>query len=187
MAVVGDEGSDGGDAALCPSPYIAALVNEWAYAAEVLLHGNPSGLDNTVSTYGNIMRYSRDTAVLGLREGGVDRMTLVPQLTVLITNTKIPRSTKDLVGRVGSLYSRHPQIVKPIFDAIHGISCSFWDLARSEANDPVHFAETMRLLIDWNQMLLCMLHVSHPSIEDICGITKAAGLSSKLTGAGAVN
>ena len=28
-----------------------AVINDWAFCAETLFHGNPSGLDNTVSTY----------------------------------------------------------------------------------------------------------------------------------------
>ena len=30
------------------------LVNEWAYCGETLIHGTPSGVDNTISTYGKI-------------------------------------------------------------------------------------------------------------------------------------
>lgn len=34
-----------------PSKSHLPLINDWAYAAEMLFHGAPSGLDNTVSTY----------------------------------------------------------------------------------------------------------------------------------------
>ncbi len=45
---VGDPLFDGG---FHPDAKFRALVNEWAFCAETLFHGSPSGLDNTVSTY----------------------------------------------------------------------------------------------------------------------------------------
>lgn len=39
--------------------HIAEEVNHWAFIAEKILHGNPSGLDNSVAVYGGALAYTR--------------------------------------------------------------------------------------------------------------------------------
>lgn len=40
-----------------PSSSELELINSWAYAGETVLHGTPSGLDNTVSCYGGAIKF----------------------------------------------------------------------------------------------------------------------------------
>lgn len=37
----------------------AEEVNRWAFIGEKILHGNPSGVDNTVSVFGGALAYIR--------------------------------------------------------------------------------------------------------------------------------
>jgi len=34
-------------------------VNRWAFVAEKVLHGNPSGVDNSVAVFGGALAYTR--------------------------------------------------------------------------------------------------------------------------------
>lgn len=38
---------------------MAEEVNRWAFVAEKILHGNPSGVDNSVAVYGGALAYTR--------------------------------------------------------------------------------------------------------------------------------
>jgi hypothetical protein len=37
----------------------AEEVNRWAFVGEKILHGNPSGVDNSVSVFGGALAYTR--------------------------------------------------------------------------------------------------------------------------------
>lgn len=103
------------------------VINGWAFAAEVLLHGSPSGLDNTVSCHGGLVRFTRKVVA----EGEFENIRDVPKLDILLTNTKVPRSTKALVAGVKALLEANRPVVQPIFDSIEAISLGF--LAAIEA------------------------------------------------------
>lgn len=106
------------------SPAEAALtvINGWAFASEILLHGSPSGLDNTTSCFGGLVRFSR--------KGGekFENITGVPPLHILLVNTKVPRSTKALVAGVRVLHDAYTDAVTPILDSMNNIALKFLSL-----------------------------------------------------------
>ena len=44
---------------LQPESTFLSIINDWAYASEILLQGTPSGLDNTTSCYGGLVKFAR--------------------------------------------------------------------------------------------------------------------------------
>ena len=108
-----------------PCDAARALINGWAHAAECVLHGTPSGLDNAVSCHGRAMRLGRSTPGAPLTFEPVEHF---PPIRVLLTNTLVPRRTRQQVAKVRSLHETHPRITTSIFEAIASIADAFLDL-----------------------------------------------------------
>ena len=106
------------------SPGTLEVINAWAFVGEILIHGTPSGLDNTTSCYGGMVKFQRT-------EGGskFENLKHVPPLNMLLINTKVPRSTKALVAGVKVLYESFSTVVSPIFASIEAITNDFLQLS----------------------------------------------------------
>uniref|UniRef100_A0A8I3S398 Mevalonate kinase n=1 Tax=Canis lupus familiaris TaxID=9615 RepID=A0A8I3S398_CANLF len=152
------------------------LINKWAFQGERMIHGNPSGVDNTISTWGGALRY---------QQGKISSIKRLPALKILLTNTKVPRSTKALVASVRSRLLKFPEIVAPLLTSINAISleCERTLEEMASAPAPEHYL-VLEELIDINQHHLNALGVGHASLDQLCQVTMAHGLHSKLTGAG---
>ncbi|AAW46333.1 hypothetical protein CNBK1800 [Cryptococcus deneoformans B-3501A] len=160
------------------------LVDGWAFLAEKVLHGNPSGIDNAVAVRGGAVAFTRS---VGGKQGGMDGLFEFSSVRLLLTNTLVPRDTKTLVAGVSAKRLAEPQAVNSILDSIQTIS----DEARSllGGGKPVErsiLVKRLEALIKENHEHLVELGVSHPSLEMIVAATAQAPfeLATKLTGAG---
>nr|XP_048322304.1 mevalonate kinase-like [Ziziphus jujuba var. spinosa] len=154
------------------------LLNKWAFEGEKILHGRPSGIDNTVSTYGNMIKF---------RSGNLTRIKSKVPLIMLITNTKVGRNTKALVAGVSERAIRHPNAMSLVFNAVDSISEELSIIIQSDAPDDLSLTEKeekIAELMEMNQGLLQCMGVSHASIETVLRTTLKYKLTSKLTGAG---
>lgn len=77
-------------------------INEICYATEKIFHGNPSGVDNTVITFGKPVFYQPGKKVEPLEVGGVFHF--------LIANTGIQSSTREVVSAVRNLVDHDPLV-----------------------------------------------------------------------------
>ncbi|KAK4282818.1 hypothetical protein QN277_014147 [Acacia crassicarpa] len=154
------------------------LVNKWAFEGEKIIHGKPSGIDNTVSTYGNMISF---------RSGNLTHIRANMPLKMLITNTKVGRNTKALVAGLAERTLRHPDAMSFVFSAVDAISKELAQIIQSPTPDDLSVTEKegkIEELMEMNQGLLQCMGVSHAAIETVLRTTLKYKLASKLTGAG---
>ena len=184
-----------------PAARVREAINGWAFVAETISCGTPSGIDNTVSARGGAIRFVK----AGFPGAGIEALPAFPRCRLLVTNTKVPRSTRALVAGVRALRERMPGVVDPINAAMDAVakecvaSCGASGAGGGgngggnggggnggEGGGDISAATFDRwcALVDVNHHLLQSVGVSHPAIERVCAATRAAGLHSKLTGAG---
>ncbi|AET40608.1 mevalonate kinase Ecym_6226 [Eremothecium cymbalariae DBVPG len=157
-----------------------AFINQWSLTGEKCIHGTPSGIDNAVATYGNAVLFQRQS------DGSTrfEPMKDFPQIPMILTNTKIPKSTKVLVANVRKLVEKDPLITTPILDAMEQIAKKASKILPAVDTDTLLYAELLEL-VRINHGLLVSLGVSHPGLEAVkCLSDNMKVGATKLTGAG---
>ncbi|MDG2107098.1 MAG: hydroxymethylglutaryl-CoA reductase, degradative [Woeseiaceae bacterium] len=148
-------------------------VNAIAYACEKLTHGNPSGLDNTLSCYGKPMLFQKGKP---LASKALELCNPLPLLVGFSKNTSL---TIDQVLGVRSRYDKNLSQYEAIFDQIDEISCR-----GSRALTAGHYEELGRLM-NICHGLLNAIELSTPDLENMIAIARDSGASgAKLTGSG---
>ncbi|KAI8978521.1 ribosomal protein S5 domain 2-type protein [Pilobolus umbonatus] len=150
-----------------------STINEYAFKAEQVIHGNPSGVDNAIATYGGAKSFIRGESFETLKG--------FHALKLLLTNTKVPRSTSLLVAGVGEKKKAYPEIMDPLLDAMDKIAVRCKKAFETGSN---RLSDELDDLVVLNHCLLDAIGVGHPSLEKIRAITAQSGLKTKLTGAG---
>lgn len=159
-------------------------INRWAFVGELLIHGNPSGIDNTVATNGRAVLFQRKDYA---KPPSVSIMRDFPELPLLLVDTCVPKSTAAEVAKVGELKKRHPEVTNAILDAIDSIVRSVYEVISNYDTEADSTAAIKHLgeLMSVNHGLLTSLGVSHPKLERLRYLVNQAGVGwTKLTGAG---
>jgi mevalonate kinase len=149
-------------------------ISQMAYEVERLHHGTPSGIDNTVIAFERPVYFVR-------RDGPplIEPFTLGRPLRLLIADTGVRSSTKNVVGDVRRQWQRDPNRFEAIFDACGRIA----DAGRAAlaAGD----AAAVGRLMDENHTWLSRMTVSSTDLDRLVGAARAEGaLGAKLSGAG---
>lgn len=152
----------------------AEITNGWAFVGEMVLHGNPSGVDNTVSTYGGAIGFRKSENIND--KAKVERLNSFTSLDLLITDTKVPRDTKALVKSVAKRKEDEPDYICELINQLEEITL--------KAEDSFQDEEKLKVLIVEAHQTLCSLGVGHSALERVSKLAKELGLVTKLTGAG---
>lgn len=86
-------------------------VSSWAYQSERIMHGTPSGLDNTVCTFGNVVQYTKNPKRF-------INIALKSPIKIMLVNTGVSRNTSEIVHKVRELKNDHTNVIEFIMDAM---------------------------------------------------------------------
>jgi mevalonate kinase len=139
--------------------------------AEKSVHGNPSGVDPAIATFGGSLLFQTDT--------GFKPLEVKAEIPMVIGDTGVERSTRVQVEKVRSMTDNYPPIFESLRRAARETVLRGID-ALKESD-----LETLGDLMNINQALLYGIGVSDESLEWLINAAKKAGaLGAKLTGAG---
>jgi mevalonate kinase len=149
-------------------------VSELTYQVEKLLHGTPSGIDNTVVAHEKPVYFVRQEPA-----NRIETLVAARPLQLLVADTGVASATKSVVGDVRRQWLADPERFERIFDGCGRIA----DLAR-RAVEQGAIRELGRLMAE-NHALLREMTVSSVELDNLVSAAMPAGaLGAKLSGAG---
>lgn len=148
-------------------------INNLAYEIEKKQHGNPSGADNTVSTYGGFIYYEKG------KNPRFSHLSVDKNLPLLVLNTGRPNeSTEEMVALVKKLVDKTPHRVKRVLKQIEKVTENFLEFLSGKEKF------SLRKMIKENEMLLEKLGVVSPYVMRLVRKIESIGGAAKITGAG---
>ena len=159
-------------------------INRWAFVYEMCIHGNPSGVDNTVATQGKAVMFQRSNYN---QPPAVRPLWNFPLLPLLVVDTRQLKSTAHELAKVAKLKATHPILMESLLDAMDKAAKSAAELLAHDEFDAQDEESLRKLgeLMTINHGLLVSLGVSHPRLERVRELIDHEGVGwTKLTGAG---
>lgn len=149
-------------------------INRVAWEGEFGYHGLPSGVDNTVSTFGGVIKYRIKDGVKQF-----ERVNLEKPIEIVLGNSGVTANTASLKGFLEAQETADPALFKGRLDRIRsqveelGTALSAGDLR-----------ETGRIMTE-NHKILVDMNISHPKLVELCDLANSLGAyGSKVTGGG---
>ena len=148
-------------------------VNDLAYRCESVAHGTPSGIDNTVATFGQPLLFRKG------EPAEIEGLDLPRPITFVVGMTGVESLTAKMVARVREAREKNPDVYDTMIKGI--------DAVTGQALEALKKYDLPRLgeLMNVCQGLLNGLQVSSWELEELIQIAREHGaLGAKLTGGG---
>ena len=149
-------------------------INALAFECEKAAHGTPSGVDNTVATYGTPLIYRRVDETPKF-----ESLTLSEPLELVVGITGKESLTADAVARVRKAWQQYPDRYEAVFDQVEDVTNAGREALITGNLEEI--GELMNLCHGY----LNALQLSTPELEELIHIARKNGaLGAKLTGGG---
>jgi len=148
-------------------------VNEMAFECEKVAHGTPSGIDNTLATWGEFLLF---------RNGEKPQREVIEvaePLPIVIGMSGVESLTARTVARVREAWKKNPALYERIFDEIDTLAGHGLDALKTGD------FETLGEMMNVCQGLLNAMQVSSWELEELIQVARNNGaVGAKLTGGG---
>ncbi len=149
-------------------------INHVAWEGEFGYHGLPSGLDNTVSTYGGVIKYRIQDGVKQF-----ERISLFEPIEIVLGNSGVTANTASLKGFLEQQQNSDPDLFNARLDIIRnqveelGTALSNGDLKKTG------------VIMNENHKVLIEMGLSHERLIQLCDTALELGAyGAKVTGGG---
>jgi len=146
-------------------------VSQLAYEVELIHHGTPSGIDNTVITYAKPVYFIKGRTIETLR--------VKTPFSLVIADTGVQSPTSSVVSDVHSAWEADQAQFNLLFDRAGEIA------ATARQSIEAGSVDKLGPMMDENQALLRKMGVSSPELESLIEAARSSGAQgAKLSGAG---
>jgi mevalonate kinase len=148
-------------------------INQIAFEGEKGYHGTPSGLDNTASTYGDLLWFQKG------ERNTIERIPIKERVEIVIGNSGLVCDTKAAVAGVRQRREEDPNRYSLIFEEAKQLMF--------DAREAIEEGDWEKVggLMNKNQELLYDIEVSCPVLDEMVELARENGaLGAKLTGGG---
>lgn len=152
-------------------PLDTKRLNALAYKSETLMHGTPSGIDNTVVVY--------EQPIVFAKSQGFELIHALNDVHFLIADSGVKKATALTVSQLAQDYAQNPGKIGAIIHDIGQLSME-GVYALTQGDLPA-----LGEALNANQELLALLDLSCPELDLLISTARAAGaIGAKLTGGG---